>query len=322
MTTQALPHDEQPDPRFAAQLEWELERALRREARFARPAHDAGARRPRAALLALGFAAALALGGGGAWAAQNVLRSRGAQALVAQQSVRVELAALHERRARGELERSQVEHAAGRAPATKVLASRVELALVSEQLELGRIDRVEVEATARPPQHALSAALVTTLAGARDLVRERLEVESVSLAEQLELARELAERAEAQAKADITTQADARRFQLGVEKLTLRGELVHRRRELRAEFVAARTSAARIELLDLQAQAQTRRAVAQLERQAAQEAHERLQLLVQNGLVSARELEQAELALATHAAELESANSELEWLAEELARTR
>ncbi|MBL8802546.1 MAG: hypothetical protein JNN27_11150 [Planctomycetes bacterium] len=322
MTARALPHDEQPDPRFAAQLEWELERALRREARFARPAREAGARRPSPALLALGFVAALALGGGGAWAAQNVLRSRGAQALVAQQSVRVELAARHERRARSELERAQVEHAAGRAPATKVLASRAELALASEQLELGRIDRFEVEATSRPAQHALSAALVTTPAGARDLVRERLEVEGVSLTEQLAVARELAERANVQASAGVATQADARRWQLGVDRLTLRAELARRRRELRADFVAARTSAARCELLDLQAQAQTRRDLAQLELQGAREAHERLQLLVQNGLVSAREFEQAELALATHAAELESANSELEWLAEELVRAR
>lgn len=322
MTARTLPHDEQPDPRFAAQLEWELERALRREARFARPAHDTGARRPGAALLALGFAAALALGGGGAWAAQNVLRSRGAQALVAQQSVRVELAALRERRARSELERTQLEHAAGLSAATALLTSRVELALAREQLELGRLDRAEVEATSRPPQHALSAALVATSAGVRDLVRERLEVESVSLAEQLAVAREFAEQANVQANAGLMLQADASRFQLGVDKLTLRSELVRRRRELRAEFVAARTSAARIELLDLQAQAQTRRDVAQLELGTAREAHERLSLLAQNGRVSARELEQAELALATHAAESESANSELEWLAEELAHTR
>ena len=322
MTARSLPHDEQPDPNFAAQLEWELERALRREARFARTVHDAGARRPGAALLALVFAAALALGGGGAWAAHNVLRSRGAQALVAQQNGRVELAKLRERRARSELERTQLEHAAGLSAAAPLLASRVEVALASEQLELGRIDRAEVEATARPPQHALSAALVTTPAGVRDLVHERLEVERVSLAEQLALARELAEQANVQANAGLMPQADASRFRIGVDKLTLRGELVRRRRELRADFVAARTSAARTELLDLQAQAQTRRDLAQLELQAAREAHERLALLAQHGRVSARELEQAELALATHAAESDSANSELEWLAEELARTR
>jgi len=324
MTKQALPHDEQPDPHFAEHLEWELQRALRRETRFANPTRGVGAapRQRAPALLALGFALALAVGGGGAWAAQNVLRSRGAQALIVQQRVRVELAALQESRARSEVERAQAQHAAGLSAATEVLASRVELALANERLELGRIDQSEVEATSRPPQHGVSAPLVTTAAGVRDLARERLEVELASLEEQLASARELAERANALAAAGVTTQADARRAQLAVERLAQRIELAKRRRELRAEFVAARTSAARCELLDLQAQTQTRRTVAQLELEAATQAHERLVLLVQNGRASARELEQAELALATHAAESASANSELEWLAEELARAR
>jgi len=321
MTARVLPHDEQPDPRFAAHLEWELERALRREARFARPAGNAEARRPGAALLALGFAAALALGGGGAWATQNVLRSRGAQALLAQHSVRVELSALRAHHAQKEVERVQAEYSAGVASGANVLALRTELALAIERVELGRIDRAEVEATLRPPQYAVSAALVTTSTGVRDLVRERLEVELNSLTEQVAVARELAEQAEAQARAGLTTMVDARRAQLAVQRVAQRSDLARQRLELRANFVATRTSAARTELLDLQAQAQAREALAHLEIRAAQEARELVSTLVQSGISNMRELEQAELAVATHAAELESAKSELEWLAEELSRT-
>ncbi len=320
--------DERPDPRFAEHLEWELRRALRREARFARPvasaavgANEHAVTRPsRRALapLAAVFAVALALGGGGAWAAQSALRSRGAQALVSQQHVLVQLALVQERRAREEFERAQREHAAGLAPSTRVIQARAELARAVERVALERIDAEELEATGRAPQRNLGAPRV----GARDMVRERLEHERTSLVEQLNAAQELVQRADVLVASGVETSAKAQAAKLAADRLAERLALTRTRIQLRAEFATGRGDPARVELLDLEAHARARRELSRLELDAAQRTLGQTRALAQNGLASVHQLERAEIAIETHAAELHAAHLELEWLAEELAKLR
>jgi hypothetical protein len=156
----------EPTPEFRAHLEWQIETALRRESRLARPV-TGQARRMVAALIVV---AALATGGIAGIAAGRVQDARQRDQLIevarseeAVVRLRLELAQANYDRARRQFEvgtvgRESVRDAEQQLQSMKAAAMRIQL------------DMEEIRATSAAPRNDLDAPLV----GQRDFVKDRL----------------------------------------------------------------------------------------------------------------------------------------------------
>ena len=247
MNPQTESHE--PTPEFRAHLEWQIETALRRESRLARPVTG----RARQMVAALIVVAALATGGIAGIAAGRVQDARQRDQLIevarseeAVVRLRLELAQANFDRARRQFEvgmagRESVRDAEQQLQAMKAAAMRIQL------------DMEEIRATSAAPRNDLDAPLV----GQRDFMKDRLTLDlqtaQQALAAAEQNAAQVTERfkvgvapgaAQLQAEAELAVARD--RLQLLIGTLDLRQRYL--KGEIKADALAAAARQAELRL--------------------------------------------------------------------------
>jgi hypothetical protein len=164
------PHE--PSAEFDAFLEWQIVTELRRHDRFPERAPRRGPVRRRAGAAAL-VVLSLAVGAAAAAAPAQVQEARERAELLAASGSEERLAALRLQIAREAYEDARRRHAVGLVDEEALNAAEDELRRRELALARIRLEMEEIRETGRPPQDRITA----PLAGDRDFVAERLELD-------------------------------------------------------------------------------------------------------------------------------------------------
>lgn len=294
----------EPEPRFRAHLEWQIESALRRETRFAEPV-SAGWPRLRGALTVI---IALAVGGIAAIASEQVQDARQRDALI--EGARSEEALV---RVRLDLARSDYDEArrrfeVGTAGRETLFAAERQMRAMEAALKRIQLDIDEIRTTFAAPRNELHAPLV----GQRDFVRDRLALE-LDAAQHALVA---AERAVADASSRVEVGTGSRAAQLQAE-----GELAHARAQMQLlrATIDLRQRSVRGEMNADELATTVRRMTLTVHRDRVQRKNEiargrveEVRRLVEVGMASQLELKRAEVELLEGKVELERIRRELE----------
>jgi hypothetical protein len=228
-----------PRPEFRAQLEWEITRTLRREARLGVHRRERQRRWLRVASIA---ALCVAVGTASGFASAQVRDVARRDSLL--EAARAELALIA---LRVELARAQFDIASQRAQMGALDAAGVALAEAELQSMQARAARAqlnieEIQAASQPPRDELSAPLV----GGRDFVKERIQLDLVNAQKALAAA----ERAviDVARRVRMGTALEVARVEAEVDLARARGTLtvLAERLSLRREFVEKGTAAANL----------------------------------------------------------------------------
>lgn len=170
-----------PDPEFRAHLEWEITRALRREASLG--TRHRARRRRRVAIIGI-VGACLTLGVASNFAAAQVQQGTRRDSLL--QGVEADMALLRLRQQVLQKELAEVERQrqAGVATDDALTAARDAVQSVMSRLARLRLNEEEIRRAAESPRDDLNAPLV----GGRDFVKERIEVQIADAQRQVEAA--------------------------------------------------------------------------------------------------------------------------------------
>jgi hypothetical protein len=281
----------EPDPEFAAHLEWQIRTAARRENRFARPAAPNGWRVLRAAATIL---LALGLGASGVLAMQRVQQSREAALRSESFVVRRQLAAAKVADAEARTQELRNLVAAGQVSTEEQAEFDAELARLRREMAIIDLQLQEVELTGKEPEDRLSAPLVD----GRDFVSERLELEREALEDQ---------RAAASARRDhmaklyergLAPSSEMEAANAPVEQLATRIGVLEQRLALRQSFLSGGRTAAQVERQAQRDEAQADLTRAEKEVATANAVLKRVRELSAAGAVSSGDLRAAELSVA------------------------
>lgn len=300
------------DPKFLAQLEWQVRTAARRESRFSARMQGLGWRHLATAAVIL---LALAAGAGCVVAAQHLQQSHEAKLRAAQWSVRCELADVRLRAATVERDEARVCFESGS-------MSNEEFAAID--LERSRIETVrarldneaaEVALTGREPLDRISAPLLT----GRDFVRERLQIQARDVQVVLQAAEISRQIAETRYSGGVATDAElsmaVQRFKRALGRKQLVADLLG----LRAAFLGGEVSPLRAEFDDLRLVAKCAAADQRNALDAARGHLARVEALATAGAVSQQELRAVQRHVVESQAALRLAELELGLLEQKVA---
>jgi hypothetical protein len=296
----------EPTEEFRANLQWQVESALRRETRFAAPASSS---MPwlRAALMML---VGLAAGGIAVMASEEVQEARQRDALIEAIQSEESLVRVRLDLARADYHEALRRVEVGTAGRETLQAAERQMRAMETALKRLQLDIEEARMTSLAPRNDLNAPLV----GQRDFVRDRLalELESaqhalVAAEEALEQARQRMEIGMAQPAALLQAEAEVARARASMQRV--RATLDLRQRSVRGE-ISTDDLAPTLRRMELTFQ----RDRVQREREIARALIEGVRRRVEVGLASQLELKRAEVELLERDIELQRIRRELEAL--------
>jgi hypothetical protein len=300
----------EPDGRFIEHLEWQLETALRRRERFARPTSRRHLAVVRSAALAV---VCLLCGAGVVIGAERMQQSRDKEFLLTQNEIRA-------RMARGRLEagarahdRARQLHGAALIGADEMRASAFELRALEHALRELELDREEIELSGRAPERRLGAPLVHR----RDFVSEHLWLAVERDQERLALEAQRYERAKQLADAGFVSSRELAGQEAALQSCAAEVALRERLLALRGDFLLGRIDERRLSLLELRAAAETRVERARLDVRRALEELDHAARLEAAG-AAANESGKLEQLVQLRTGELELAELELAMIDEQL----
>lgn len=296
-----------PRPEFRAHLEWQIESALRREARFAEPSSK---RLPRLGS-ALALLAAMAIGAVGAAAQGGLAESRERDELVSAVKSEQALARMRLDLARAGYDEAKRKVDVGAASRSTLQLAETQLEAIESAMKKLALDVEEIQATAKAPRNDLQAPLV----GRRDFVSERLTLDLAAVQHALVAAERDVENTRQRfnvgvANAAALRQAEADLAQAHARMQQLQEMLILRRRAASGELKGDEIAAA-LRRTDLTVQ----RARAERELDLARARIEEVRRLVAVGGATSLELKRTEVEVLELELELKRVRQELEKLA-------
>jgi hypothetical protein len=291
-------------PEFRTHLQWQIESALRREARFASPA---GGRIPRLRAAFVVFAALVA-GGMAVHASGELQEARQREQLIETARSEEALVRLRVELARADYQEARRAFEVGTASRDSLQAAEVQLRAIEAALARIALDIEEIQMTSAAPRNDLQAPLV----GQRDFVRERLTLELgvaqrtlVATEQAADQARERVEVGAAPRAAQLQAEAEIARARARLEQLHETLDL--RRRALKGE-VKPEELAPALRRVELRLQLERLRREVALARERVAE----VQRLVATGQATQLELKRVEVELLEREAELQRTHLEHE----------
>jgi hypothetical protein len=303
-----MKHD--PDPEFLDHLEWQVQRALRRRDRFARPTSTRTLRTART--LALALVCTLS-GAGLVVGAERIQESRRAELLLEQNRIELALADRQLDRAVQRLDRLEALFESGHLAEPGVWSARREALDAERRRRRLALEREEIAASGRAPDLALSAPLV----GGRDFRSESLLLDLESARDETEEARRRFERAETLFENGLTSPSERDRARVELKREELELARLQGRLELRAAHLRGELDARAVELADRIEAVEARRREARVELEALERLVEIARSRHDQGVIGPRERDELESELEARQADVELADLELELLREQ-----
>ena len=305
MNSLSEPHE--PTPEFRANLEWQIQSALRRETRFA-AAIGRPAARLRTAVVVL---AALVVGGISGVASGELQDARRKDMLIESTKSEEALVRLRVDLARAGYDEARSRFEVGMAGRETVQAAENELRAMETALARLRLDLEEIQISSTAPRNDLQAPLI----GKRDFVRERLQLELAQAQRGLAAAEQGLSQVQSRLDVGMAPPAAVLQAQTELSKTRaqmeqLRSTVDLRQRFLKGEIKAeALSSAFRRMELRLQGERLDR------ELTIARRRVDEVRSLMEIGRATPLELKRAEVELLEHEIELKRVRRELDMLA-------
>ena len=303
----SLSESHEPTPEFRANLEWQIQSALRRETRFA-----AAIGRPAAGLrTAIVVLAALVVGGLSGVASGELQDARRKDMLIESTKSEEALVRLRVDLARAGYDEARSRFEVGMAGRETVQAAENELRAMETALARLRLDLEEIQISSTAPRNDLQAPLI----GKRDFVRERLQLELAQAQRGLAAAEQGL--SQVQSRLDVGTappaavlQAQTELSQARAQMEQLRSTVDLRQRFLKGEIKAEALSST-FRRMELRLQGE------RLDREVtiARGRVDEVRSLVEIGRATPLELKRAEVELLEREVELKRVRRELEMLA-------
>lgn len=297
----------EPTPEFRAFLETEVASAVRREARSSSWA-TRNARRFRTPVL---MVTAFLVGAAAASLPAQVQDAKQRETLTATSRVEEQLAATRLDLARAAFEDARRKFEVGLIPPTSLAAAEAEVKAMESNLARIRLNQEEIRATAAPPRDELTA----PLAGSRDFVSERLQLE-LRGAQQRVSSLEAALQG-VQKRLDVGTAPQMAVLEAQTELSRARGELqvLAGRLDLRREFLKESLPPADVELRVQRMDLTQRLQAARAQQNLAQQRLDQLRRLLDVGRADQLDVKRAELEVLEQRAALQALQRRLEELA-------
>jgi outer membrane protein TolC len=296
----------EPTEEFRAHLQWQVESALRREARFAAPA-AAGMPWLRATLMVL---VGVAAGGIAVIASEQVQDARQRDVLI--EAIRSEESLVRVRLdlARADYQEARRRFEVGTAGRETLQAAERQMRAMEAALRRLQLDIEEIRTTSAAPRNELNAPLV----GQRDFVRDRLALELETAQHALVAAEQAV--TQAQQRVEVGTGPRAALLQAEAELAQARASMqrVHATLDLRQRSVRGEISTDDLAPTLRRMELTFQRDRVQREREIARALIEEVRRRVEVGMASQLELKRAEVELLERDVELQRIRRELESL--------
>jgi outer membrane protein TolC len=302
MTDVKNPHE--PTEEFRNHLEWEIVRALRRDAGAPLAVVQSRWRFLRAAALVL---IALGVGAAGGLLSAQVQDNRQRDSLLAAERSELALAAMRIELAKANLAQIRQKYDVGYVGLQALEEAQAELRSMQSRLTKVQIDIEEIQATARAPRDDLAAPRF----GERDYVRERLQLEVASVQQRLVAAENIFAEAERRQRVGATSALAIHEPRAELARAKANLELLIGKLELRQAFVQQRVTGAEVVLRFQRLEMQRELAVAILLHELAEERLAQLRHRRDVGTVEQVEVLRAELRTAELAAEIHQISAAL-----------
>jgi hypothetical protein len=223
-----IPPDE-PSAEFRSYLEWQIQSAMRREARFSEPFTS---RLPRMRT-ALAVLLALAIGGAGGLATGYAQESRDRDQLLESARTEESLVKLRLDLARAERDQAKRRVDAGTAERQLLIAAEDQVRAVEAALARVQLNMDEIRATAAAPRDDLQAPLVAR----RDFVTERLMIDLATTQRTLSVAEQEDARAQERWKVGLAQRTEVQQADTDLLRVRLRMQMLAETLALRRRAV-------------------------------------------------------------------------------------
>lgn len=305
-----------PNPEFVSRLEWQLQSQYRRQQRFGKDGASASPRWNawlRTAALVL---VSLALGVAGVKATQHFENSWRKELLLARAQASSDLAQARLQISREMLDRVMKQLQVGVVGRDEAGYAELEVRQAELEVERLELDLEEIQLSGNPPRHELSA----PLAGGRDFVTERLQLDEQQVEERRRLVRQEFETVRKRVEVGVADDLQLAHAEQELKKQEIEADSIRRNLSLRKAFLQGEISGRQADLQEMLIQAQAR----QLSADATLDAVRKdLELIVRRhkiGLASQMDLRQVEFQAKVAETEAQLAEMEVELLQKELEK--
>ena len=294
-------------PEFRANLEWQIQSAMRRETRFGEPVRTGHPRLRAAAMLVL----AMAVGGIAVGASGELQDARERQAVLDGAQSELKLIKLRVELAKADFEQTRQRFEVGAVGRETLQAAERELRAQESALARLQLDIEETQISSAAPRHELQAPLV----GGRDFVRERLMLELRDTQRQLAGAEQALQQARQRVEVGMAPQATVLAAELEVAEARAQLKQLQGTIELREQAVRGEIKADEIAALQRRMELMLHRDRLRREIEHGRKRIDDVRQQVATGVASQLDLKRAEVELLERETELQRVERELERVA-------